>query len=77
MADDPEKTPDPTPDPEPEKRPDPEPENPQAAHAHCKPEIDALSSRVTELETALNTALTFKPDSRPVRRPWTHRGGKD
>lgn len=50
---------------------------PHREHHQCKAEIDALGGRVTELETALNTALTFRQDSTPTKKPWTHRFGRD
>lgn len=57
-----------------------EPKNDPPQHHHdddaCVGRHTALTERVDALESALNAVVQFKPDSKPVRRPWTHRGGK-
>jgi hypothetical protein len=42
-------------------------------HAECKSMIQGLSERVSDLETQLRAVLMVKPDSTPVKGPWTHR----
>lgn len=64
----PEGTPDPNPDPAPDPTPDPVPH-----HNECTTHITALNDRVDSLEQTLRNVLDFKPDSSPVKRPWTHR----
>lgn len=56
------------------------PANVPPEHHHdddaCRGRHTALTERVDALESALNAVVQFKPDSTPVKKPWTHRGGK-
>lgn len=56
-------------EPETHEPPTPRPED----HAECRGSIHALSQRVDELENNLRTIISVKPDSTPVKGPWTHR----
>lgn len=59
----------------PEQGPPPNPTVIRAHHSHeeCRSMIGALSERVGDLETQLKTIISIKPDSTPVKGPWTHR----
>lgn len=49
------------------------------AHDHeaeCRGRHSAMDERMSALESALQAVVQFKPDSTPVKRPWTHRGGR-
>ena len=49
------------------------PQHPEDSHHECKSMIAALSERVDDLDNTLKTVISVKPDSSPVKGPWTHR----
>jgi len=52
---------------------DPPADPPPDHHHECRSMIGGLAERVDSLETTLRSVLEFKPDSSPVKKPWTHR----
>lgn len=63
---------------DPDDKPDapPDPPTPPAdppRHEHCDSMISALNDRVEALENLVRTIIDLKPDTSPVRKPWTHR----
>lgn len=71
--DDKEKTPETEPKTEPSTDPPADPP-PTDHHAECKGMIHGLSERIEELENTVKTVISIRPDTTPVRKPWTHRG---
>lgn len=61
-------------------KPDETPTNDPPEHHHdddaCRGRYSALEEKVNSLESALNAVVQFKLDSKPTRKPWTHRGGR-
>lgn len=54
------------------------PADPPEHHDHdaeCRGRYAAMNERMSALENALQAVVQFKPDSTPVKKPWTHRGG--
>jgi hypothetical protein len=51
----------------------PPPVDPPTAHEHVQHTHEELEQRIADLEGTLNSLISMKPDSSPVRKPWTHR----
>lgn len=49
------------------------PQAPQDSHHECKSMIAGLSDRINDLENTVKAVIQIKPDSSPVKKPWTHR----
>lgn len=71
MADDDDK-PENTPEPEPEPHNEPE-HHPENSHEHCDSAINELRQEVSNLRQTVESIIQIKPDTTPVRGPWTHR----
>jgi len=59
-----------TPSQDPPTETDP-PEHPH--HCDCASRMNSLSEEVSNLRQTVEAIVSIKPDSTPVRGPWTHR----